>query len=353
VTVQSGFKSFKDNVRDFARERAKVAVGALEQKKRKLQRKREAVLKRPTQSDDGPPSPSITLDEPPDPNTTGDPPMTDLQSNTEDPDINPDPRLYPDWDKASPAEKVAALQHTIDDIVLRQSEQRRMDTRIRCHTELDRITKFSVRMSKESKPRDTFEFLQRTDTVPARGSKRSDEMAEIARDYHNDLQINETEEDLAAKNTAIADVLQGISSHENDPEMQQLTKLLTEDDIILALKQSASGSAAGVNGIPTELWKKLHELHLEAQRTKNSADNPANLTFNVVKVLTLVYNSIERHGVVENTQFSTGWMCPIWKKKDPTDIANYRPITVLNTDYKLFTKALANKLSRIAPALIH
>jgi hypothetical protein len=46
-------------------------------------------------------------------------------------------------------------------------------------------------------------------------------------------------------------------------------------------------------------------------------------------------------------------MCPLLKKKDKTDIANYRPITLLNSDYKIFTKALANKLSRVAPYLIH
>jgi hypothetical protein len=57
--------------------------------------------------------------------------------------------------------------------------------------------------------------------------------------------------------------------------------------------------------------------------------------------------------MVENTGFSLGWMCPLFKKKDRTDIANYRPITVLNSDYKIFTKALTNKLSRVAPYLIH
>jgi hypothetical protein len=46
-------------------------------------------------------------------------------------------------------------------------------------------------------------------------------------------------------------------------------------------------------------------------------------------------------------------MCPIFKTKDATDIANYRPITVLNTDYKIFTKALNTKLARVAPHLIH
>jgi hypothetical protein len=32
---------------------------------------------------------------------------------------------------------------------------------------------------------------------------------------------------------------------------------------------------------------------------------------------------------------------------------NYRPITVLNTDYKIFTKAIATRLTEIAPNIIH
>ncbi|KAJ7029142.1 hypothetical protein C8F04DRAFT_887473, partial [Mycena alexandri] len=43
--IQSGFKQFKDDIREFARKRAKVAVGALEGKKRKLQKERDAILK--------------------------------------------------------------------------------------------------------------------------------------------------------------------------------------------------------------------------------------------------------------------------------------------------------------------
>jgi hypothetical protein len=46
-------------------------------------------------------------------------------------------------------------------------------------------------------------------------------------------------------------------------------------------------------------------------------------------------------------------MCPIYKKKDRTKIENYRPITLLNTDYKIMTKALATQLATHACDLIH
>ncbi|KAJ7139965.1 hypothetical protein C8R43DRAFT_1089253 [Mycena crocata] len=46
-TIQLGFKDFKDKITDFARKRAKVAIGALEQKKRSLQEEQKTILKGP------------------------------------------------------------------------------------------------------------------------------------------------------------------------------------------------------------------------------------------------------------------------------------------------------------------
>lgn len=66
-----------------------------------------------------------------------------------------------------------------------------------------------------------------------------------------------------------------------------------------------------------------------------------------------MFNDIAHHGITEGTNFNEGWMCPIYKKKEVDNIANYRPITILNTDYKLFTKVIATRLSTVAPHLIH
>ena len=44
---------------------------------------------------------------------------------------------------------------------------------------------------------------------------------------------------------------------------------------------------------------------------------------------------------------------PYSKKKDPTDIRNYRPITLMNTDYKMLTKVLVLQLLDHASQIVH
>jgi hypothetical protein len=66
-----------------------------------------------------------------------------------------------------------------------------------------------------------------------------------------------------------------------------------------------------------------------------------------------LFNDIKRFGISHGCQFADGLMCPIYKKGERTKIENYRPITLLNTDYKSLTKILANRLSHVAGSLIH
>jgi len=76
-------------------------------------------------------------------------------------------------------------------------------------------------------------------------------------------------------------------------------------------------------------------------------------SFDIIKALTLLFQDIQEHGVDERTSFTTGWMCPLFKKKDPTDIQNYRPITLINTDYKMFTKVLVLQLLDHVSQIVH
>ena len=107
-----------------------------------------------------------------------------------------------------------------------------------------------------------------------------------------------------------------------------------------------NGMATGVDGCPYELWKALKERYDEDISTSKQG-------FDIVKALTTVYQDIQKYGLEEMSKFALGWMCPLYKKKDPTKISSYRPITLLNTDYKILTKALAVQLMDDIEHLVH
>jgi hypothetical protein len=176
-------------------------------------------------------------------------------------------------------------------------------------------------------------------------------MAEIARGYHNDIQSDGLEIDQQSCETAREEAMAAVPPARPGVDMKPLTEKLTETDVLGALLESAAGRAAGINGLQTEFWRRIESIHKENKGREDST--PCKKTCDIIKVLTWVFNDIEEHEMVEGANFSLGWMCPLFKKKDRTDIANYCPITVLNSDYKIFTKALTNKLSRVAPYLIH
>lgn len=101
-----------------------------------------------------------------------------------------------------------------------------------------------------------------------------------------------------------------------------------------------------MDGCPYELWKTLQTKHEEAKQ-------PNQPSFDIIKTLAILFNDIQTHGVAEGSNFALGWMCPIYKKKDPTEISNYRPITLLNSDYKMLTKVLAIQLMDHIEQLVH
>jgi hypothetical protein len=77
--------------------------------------------------------------------------------------------------------------------------------------------------------------------------------------------------------------------------MHDLAKELTEEDVLTALRESASGKAAGLDGLPTEFWANLHEMYLTSKkdsedRTGRAAAHaePVKHTFNIVALLTRV-----------------------------------------------------------------
>ena len=204
-------------------------------------------------------------------------------------------------------------------------------------------------MSKSKKPRDLIRRLKVPNTEPPRYERNSKRMANLAKDFHEALQREGEDtgdwEDLEVRTNLILDEIPENQTLE-EPHASLLNERLTEAHVIKALHLTKNGSATGLDGCPYELWKTLKTHH-------DNAVKAGKVGFNITKVLTEVLNDIQTYGVDTKTEFAMGWMCPIYKKKDKSEIGNYRPITLLNTDYKILTKALAIQLTDHISKLIH
>ena len=95
------------------------------------------------------------------------------------------------------------------------------------------------------------------------------------------------------------------------------------EELLQAAKQGKPKKAPGQAGICLEFFKK---------------------TWKVTKYdLLEVMNNMYRDGIISDQQHCGILVClPI--KPDPTRTEDYRDLTLINTDYKLFTRIIANRL---------
>ncbi|THH18572.1 hypothetical protein EUX98_g8936 [Antrodiella citrinella] len=245
--------------------------------------------------------------------------------------------------------KAGPLQEKLTQLAQKRHRKKCLDVATRNKLEGETISKYWSQINKDKKPRDVIFALKKPE--PRREHEPeyeidSKKMSNLARNYHENLQEAEPVINPLLRAEKTKALLDQIERKATDQQKEELKNELTENDVENALKKSQSGSAAGIDGATYDLWKTLNERFKEDER----AEQPA---FNVVKLLTAVFNDIERYGVDKDTGFADGWMCPIYKKNDRDEISNYRPITLLNTDYKLLTKALSVKLAMAAPTMIH
>jgi len=205
-------------------------------------------------------------------------------------------------------------------------------------------------LGKEKRPRNPIHRLKIPNTTPPQYERSLKRMAELARNHHNTMQNEDIDQNMSLEDydTALNNILNDIPKNQRleEPERTTMSWKTTEDQVRRALHRMKDSTATGLDSCPYKLWKALEKRHNKL-RHKNRP------SFDVIKALTYLFQDIQEHGVDDRTDFTTRWMCPIFKKKDPTEISNYRPITLLNTDYKLLTKVLAIQLLDHVNHLVH
>lgn len=172
-------------------------------------------------------------------------------------------------------------------------------------------------------------------------------MAELARNYYDHLQELDPPTNERRRQNTINEVLGKVDAVLTNQEQTTLERQFEPTEIEEALKATSNGKAAGLDGIPYELWKAIAKE--SAQHTKKN--QPA---FDLYGTFAKLYNDVLDHGVAPNTAYADGWIWQKWKEKGSKQgIQYYRPITLLNTDYKLQSKATAYRFAEVAPRLLH
>lgn len=100
--------------------------------------------------------------------------------------------------------------------------------------------------------------------------------------------------------------------------------IITEDEIKNAIKKAKPNTAPGLDGLPIGLYH-LYKAEL-------------------TPLLAKVFSAMGETNTVP-TGFLDGVITSLFKDGDRTDPSNYRPITLLSTDYRLLATCLANRLA--------
>lgn len=113
-----------------------------------------------------------------------------------------------------------------------------------------------------------------------------------------------------------------------DEQNEKLISKITKEEIQSAIRRMKGGKSPGTDGFPTEWYKTIQDQ--------------------LIPTLLKTFN-----WVLENKNIPPSWreaMISVIPKegKDRSDCGNYRPVSLLNNDYKLFTS-----IELILPILIH
>ena len=106
---------------------------------------------------------------------------------------------------------------------------------------------------------------------------------------------------------------------------------ITAEEVGGALARARSGKAAGPDGLPVELWKHYRQR--------------------VGGLLARVFTAAWQQGALP-PGFLDGAITIAYKKGDPLEPSNYRPLTMLNTDYRVLARLLSDRLLPALDAVI-
>ena len=158
-------------------------------------------------------------------------------------------------------------------------------------------------------------------------TQSAEETAEELRKYYNNLFDPKNSDPLRRKRFLKALRGRQISKASRN----KLEKPIEEKELRLAIRSMASGKAPGPDGLGAEFYKEFEDTIVH-------------------DMLRMVREAMEDGAY--HVDVRTGHIIVLHKKEDTREIRNYRPITLLQLDYKIVSKVMVARLGAVMDEIV-
>ena len=158
--------------------------------------------------------------------------------------------------------------------------------------------------------------------------KNDDEIIDVFKMFYSELYS----ENSSIDNNLQDDLINCLDDTLNDEDSNSLERSIVFADVRRALSTVAKNKAPGIDGLPYEFYSNFLDI----------------LGDDLVDVCNDIFN---RGTMSESQRTSIVTLFP--KEGDKLDPINWRPISLLNADYKIIAKILQMKLAKVMPGIVN
>lgn len=248
--------------------------------------------------------------------------QTELHNLEEEQDRSPDKTQENQLE-----EKISLVKAKLEEISDYKTQGLILRSQARWHEKGEKSNKYFLQLESRNRIKKTLKKLKREDNTYTTDAK---EILQMQSEFYEKLYSLQEDTKLEPEIHKYLETV--VMPTLNDEEKQSCEGLLTVEECKLALQSFKNSKAPGNDGIPAEFYKKFWPLF-----------GPL-----MVAALNESYVKGELGGSQRQAVITL-----LDKGKDRSLIKNWRPISLLNTDYKIASKAISNRLIQHLPGLIH
>lgn len=225
---------------------------------------------------------------------------------------------------ANMASTVENLESDLLSLVSQEAEGAKIRSRTEWFEKGEKPTRYFFRLEQKRADQNSF-----TSLIDANGVEKfsQQDFETILVDFYSSL-FSKDSLDMQVQTELIDDLELSLT----DLEREQCEGLFTKEELLSALNSLPTGKSPGSDGFPVEFysafWESLGDL------------------------LVLVFNERFHLGILTDSQRQA--LLRLVHKKDATNLAkNWRPISLLNSDYKIASKAITIRLKSVMSSIVH